>query len=238
MGVETLDTSLEVSRSVYYQTVNKTLLAVVLTLVVGPEARGQQRLPIIDMHLHAYGAAEWNSQPPNPVTGKPAPATAEEHMRACLELMDLYNIVLATVSGPLEAVEAWRAASATRVWASPLFGRPGFDYYDRPLPGLESLRTMYRERKLRAMAEITAQYEGLSASDPSLEPYFALAEQLDVPVGIHTGTSFPGTPIQENRSSVWRSVIRSCLRTCWYATRSCACTSHTVVHRGRAKRSN
>jgi hypothetical protein len=175
--------------------VNKTLLAVVATLLfVGPEARGQQRLPIIDMHLHAYGAAEWNSRPPNPVTGKPAPATADEHMRACLESMDRYNIVLAMVSGPLEAVEAWRSASATRVWASPLFGRPGFDYYDRPLPGLESLRTMYRERKLRAMAEITAQYEGLSASDPSLEPYIALAEQLDVPVGIHTGTSFPGTP--------------------------------------------
>lgn len=144
--METLDTSLEVSRSVYYLTVNKTLLAVVLTLlVVGPEARGQQSLPIIDMHLHAYSEAEWNSQPPNPATGKPAPVTAEEHMRACLELMDRYNIVLAMVSGPLEAVGAWRSASATRVWASPLFGRPGFDYYDRPLPGLESLRTMYRE---------------------------------------------------------------------------------------------
>jgi hypothetical protein len=180
------------SRSV---TIGLKLFAIVLTpLVVIPEVRGQQRLPIIDVHLHAFGKAEWNSQPPNPATGKPAPATAEEHMRACLELMDRYNIVAALVSGPLEAVEAWRNASPTRVWASPLFGRPGFDYYDRPLPGLESLRTMYRERKLRAMAEITAQYEGLSPSDPTLEPYFALAEQLDLPVGIHTGTSFPGTP--------------------------------------------
>ncbi len=44
------------------------------------------------------------------------------------------------------------------------------------------------------MAEVTAQYEGLSPSDPALDPYFALAEELDVPVGIHTGTSFPGTP--------------------------------------------
>ena len=38
--------------------------------------------------------------------------------------------------------------------------------------------------------------EGLSPSDPVLDPYFALAEELDIPVGIHTGTSFPGTPYQ------------------------------------------
>jgi hypothetical protein len=46
------------------------------------------------------------------------------------------------------------------------------------------------------MAEITAQYAGLSPSDPALDPYFALAEELDLPVGIHTGTSFPGTPFR------------------------------------------
>ena len=28
---------------------------------------------------------------------------------------------------------------------------------------------------------------GLSPADPQLEPYFALAEELDIPVGIHTG---------------------------------------------------
>lgn len=27
-----------------------------------------------------------------------------------------------------------------------------------------------------------------------LEPYYALAEELDVPVGIHTGLGPPGTP--------------------------------------------
>ena len=43
---------------------------------------------------------------------------------------------------------------------------------------------------------MVAQYEGLSPSDPVLDPYFALAEELDIPVGIHTGTSFPGTPYQ------------------------------------------
>lgn len=166
-----------------------------LTLLLVPlQAHAQERLPVIDMHLHAYGEAGWNGRAPNPVSGTPAPATADEHMRQCLAVMDEHNIVVAVVSGPLEAVEAWRAASPERVLASPLFGRPGFDHFESPLPGLDSLRSMYREGQLRAMAEVTAQYEGLSPSDPALEPYFALAEELDIPVGIHTGTSDPGTP--------------------------------------------
>ncbi len=36
------------------------------------------------------------------------------------------------------------------------------------------------------------QYSGLAPNDPSLEPYFALAEELDVPVSIHVGLGPPG----------------------------------------------
>ena len=42
------------------------------------------------------------------------------------------------------------------------------------------------------MGEIGLQYEGLSPSDPSVDAYFALAEQLDIPVGIHMGTGGSG----------------------------------------------
>jgi hypothetical protein len=153
------------------------------------------RPPIIDVHLHAFSATDWVRQPPtNPATGKPAPASAAEHMRQTVAAMDRYNIVAAIVSGPLEAVEEWRVAVPGRILASPLFGSPGVDYYGRPLPTLDALRGLYRNGRLAAMAEVTAQYAGLSPSDPALEPYFALAEELDVPVGIHTGSSFPGTP--------------------------------------------
>ena len=37
------------------------------------------RLPIIDVHLHAYDASQWKGSQPNPVTGRPEPATADEH---------------------------------------------------------------------------------------------------------------------------------------------------------------
>lgn len=115
-------------------------------------------------------------------------------MRATLAAMEAYNVVAAVVSGPLDAVEAWRRAAPERVLGSPLFGRPGVDDTKRLLPGLDSLQRLYESGHLRAMAEVTAQYEGLSPSDLLLDPYFALAESLDVPVGIHTGVSFPGTP--------------------------------------------
>ena len=81
----------------------------------------------IDVHLHAYESSEWSSQP-NPVTGKPGPATANDHMRQTLEAMERYNIVKAIVSGPVEVVERWRTASMTRILASPLFGRPDVDF--------------------------------------------------------------------------------------------------------------
>jgi len=46
--------------------------------------------------------------------------------------------------------------------------------------------------QLRIMGEVCAQYDGLSPSDPVLNPYFALAESLDIPACIHMGMSLPG----------------------------------------------
>ena len=171
------------------------ILTVGVTVVGRPLAQSAiQRLPIIDVHLHAYDAADWKGPRPNPVTGKPGPATAEEHMRQTLAAMERYNIVKAIVSGPLEVVERWRTAAPDRILASPYFGRPHVDFSGRPLPPIDALRDLFKSGRLSAIGEVVAQYEGLSPSDPALEPYFALAEELDIPVGIHTGTSFPGMP--------------------------------------------
>ena len=41
--------------------------------------------------------------------------------------------------------------------------------------------------------EVTAQYAGLSISDPKYDPYLALAEEFDAPVAIHLGTMPAGT---------------------------------------------
>ena len=42
--------------------------------------------------------------------------------------------------------------------------------------------------------EVGIQYEGISPDDPAFEPYLALAEQRDIPVGIHIGIGPPGSP--------------------------------------------
>ena len=42
------------------------------------------------------------------------------------------------------------------------------------------------------MGEIGLQYQGLSPSDMSVDRYFALAEELDIPVAIHMGTGGSG----------------------------------------------
>ena len=47
-------------------------------------------------------------------------------------------------------------------------------------------------RRLQVMGEIGLQYEGISPSDPSVDAYFALAEELDIPVAIHMGTGGSG----------------------------------------------
>jgi predicted TIM-barrel fold metal-dependent hydrolase len=98
--------------------------------------------------------------------------------------MDRYNIVLGIASGDLETVDQLRKAAPERIWAGPSSGIPGLD--------IEKLRALYKSGRLRIMGEVTAQYRGLSPSDSILDPYFALADSLDVPVCIHTGMSFPG----------------------------------------------
>jgi len=142
------------------------------------------RQPVIDIHLHSESLVFLKNLGPNPVTGEKAPASIEEHIRQTLSMMSRYNVVLGIASGDLETVEQLRKAAPEQIWAGPSIGIPGLD--------IESLRSRYKSGQLRIMGEVLAQYEGLSPSDPVLDPYFALAESLAVPACIHMGMSFPG----------------------------------------------
>jgi len=145
-------------------------------------SRGQanpSRQPVIDVHLHSESLVDLQSWAPNPVTGKKAPVSVEEHIQQTLAEMDRYNIVLGIVSGSLVEVEEFRQYAPDRIWAGPYHGIPGLD--------IESLRHLYKSGHLKVMGEVGAQYDGLNPSDPVLEPYFALAEALDVPACIHMG---------------------------------------------------
>jgi hypothetical protein len=113
-----------------------------------------------------------------------APATDDELMRAIIAMLERYNI-RAVTTGPLEQVTKWRAAVPERIIPA-----VPFDEYEKREPDI--YRRLFTEEKFAVFAEISSQYNGLNPADPSLEPYFALAEELDIPVGIHLGEGPPG----------------------------------------------
>ena len=153
--------------------------------------------PIIDMHLHAltFEAPPFANRPPHPLTGNPPEAkTSADILRLTLEAMDRYNIKVGVLSGRLETVHEWMAKAPDRFLASAQFsGRPASDRTAlNPSPSLDSLRREHAAGRLQALGEITSPYEGVDYDGPELAPYFALAAELKMPVGVHTGLTFPG----------------------------------------------
>jgi predicted TIM-barrel fold metal-dependent hydrolase len=149
-----------------------------------------KHFPIIDMHLHSFPAADsGEANMPNPVTGKLSSATSDEEiMQLSFTEMRRYNIVKAVTSGPLEVLFRWKSAEPNIIIG-------GLYYYEgTSLPGVEQLRQLFIEGKLEVLGELAIQYSGLSLSDSLLEPYLNLAEELDIPVGVHTGLGPAGTP--------------------------------------------
>ncbi len=116
-----------------------------------------------------------------PATGEAAPSTAEQIMQLSFDAMQRNNVVLALVSGPLEIVDRWRETAPVRILTSPKF--PVFGSW----PDVGDLRERFARGELHALGEITGEYAGIRPDSPELEPYYALAEELDIPVAIHLG---------------------------------------------------
>ena len=179
-----------------------------------PEASAATgRLPIIDMHLHAHSLADYGGgmaacandgeiefpavDPRQGIsfestvvtcTSRLPPAASDAALMAeSLAMLERYNIVLAVTTGRLDRVAAWRAAAPDRVLPATYFNPPS-------TRSPEEFRRLVALDSIVAFAEISAQYEGLRLDDESLAAFFALAEELDVPVGVHLGEGPPGGP--------------------------------------------
>ena len=144
--------------------------------------------PIIDVHLHGYPEAWPRSPQPNPATGRAnVIRSGTEHRRATLAAMAEHGVVLGMVSvppGPLEENAVWAADGGGRIWP----GVSGFsDWPRRPFPTVDALRLAHRAGTLTLIGEVGAQYSGMALDDSRLEPYYALAEELDIPIGVHSG---------------------------------------------------
>jgi uncharacterized protein len=152
-----------------------------------PSALAQEPPPIIDMHLHA-------DLPPHHVAGgapalcRPEPcegtgaasASHADTLTQTLAAMKRHNIVKGFVSGlDLKVLRQWAAADPDRFILSPFMLKPG-------QPDVASLRQEYAAGRLQGLGEVGTQLSGVPPNAPALEPYFALAEEFDVPVLIHT----------------------------------------------------
>lgn len=155
---------------------------VALGFVTVAPLSAQENLPIIDMHLHAQDLFV-EPGAPEPLSGVRAAESTEDLQVKTLAALDTYNVVLAVTSGP--RAHAYRVAAPKRIIEG--LGK----LWQDGIP-LDSLRKLFTTGRYQALAEFAPQYDGLAPNAPELEPYFALAEELDVPFGIHIGLGPPG----------------------------------------------
>jgi predicted TIM-barrel fold metal-dependent hydrolase len=170
------------------------------------------RPPIIDIHHHAM--AGMAGQPacantPAFLASDPAqkeasfgwkmvacsnpllPAkTPQSYMPELIAEMERLNVT-AVVMGDEKSVNQWKAAAPGRVIPATAFDSAALSGPSKEAE-LKRLREAYTKGGFMVMAEVAPQYQGMSPSDPSMDEYFALAEELDIPVGIHMGTGGSG----------------------------------------------
>lgn len=166
--------------------------------------------PVIDVHVHAMddipGASPMCPNTPQFLASDPKekeerfgwaktscspalyPSAPGEYMKDVLAEMERLNVT-AVVMGDPKSVQKWKEAAPGRVITGTSFSN-GMGADNRA--SLAELRRLFTTDGFRVMGEIGLQYQNLSPSDMSVDKYFALVEELDIPVAIHMGTGGSG----------------------------------------------
>ena len=171
-----------------------------------PVLAAERPEPIIDMHVHGsmtardrpvegcpgdqpilYLPVDPVKAPANaPVISCPRPilsATNVDELRTrTIGELRRWGVVRAVLLGKLDDLDRWsRDAPGMFIPAS----------IPRNLSELPQLAGLLASGKIRVLGETGMQYEGCSADDPALEPFWAIAERYDAPVGMHLGEGMP-----------------------------------------------
>jgi hypothetical protein len=145
---------------------------------------GVRRPPVIDMHVHSTTVAPRD-----------------------IPRLDSLNVRYFFLAGLAADLRTWAGVDTNRFLAAlvlpcdggraPITGRA---CYDSPvdLPNTAWLRGELRARRIRALGEMSPQYVGISPNDPRFEPYWRMAEEFDVPVGIHMGPGPAGAAYESS----------------------------------------
>lgn len=107
-------------------------------------------------------------------------------MREMLAAFDRYNVRTIVASRPPQYLKKWIAATTP--------GRiiPSLGTGILTIGGVDAFRESFHKGEFAAIGEFETQYEGISPGDPIVEPYMAVAEEFDIPFGIHMGLGPPG----------------------------------------------
>ena len=187
------------------------LFLALLAATAAPASAAAATGPVIDMHVHAYaldlppGAPACPGDQPVPVPPVdpreeldfskmgdcPQPMRAakddEDLMRGTIAALRKHDVRLAMTEGTPERVAQWRALAPDLVLPGVGFAKPKGDL------SIEEMRRLHAAGQLAVFGEVYIQYRGHRPDDPRYAPYFALAEELDIPIGIHLGEGPPGT---------------------------------------------
>lgn len=164
-------------------------------------------LPIIDVHVHAMRVnpafagdlCPWflSNMPGGDPTQKPpsflttdcadplkAAKSDREFQEALLGTMKRLNITV-VANGDAGILHTWQKAAPGRVIPSLALSSPKD-------MSVKAFKDSLSAGFYKVMGEVAPQYQGMSPSDTALDAYFAVAEQLNIPVGIHMGTGGNG----------------------------------------------
>ena len=167
----------------------EAVVAVLLALVGPAEAAAGEREPdlVIDVHRHTtpFGASI---------------KERTEGIAKTLADMEANGIELAVVQGfDPETIAAYRSALDKRAVFGASFPcwrlATGVEItcgWDRGnWPSVEWIRKAFMSGEIGFLGELLFAYSGVSPLDPRMEPYWALADELGIPVGVHLT---PGPP--------------------------------------------
>ena len=188
----------------------KSMLLLACLLVSGlaiSQTTISQPLPIIDVHVHAmkvnpaFGGdmCPWflknmpggdpNQQPPKFIN-----IDCAEPLKAAKTDQEMQDAVIATMKRLNMTIIAYGDPAIIRKWQKAAPGRviPGIGVSNPKDITPKAFQDSLSSGFYKVMGEVAPQYQGLSPSDPSLDEYFAIAEKLNIPVGIHLGTGGNG----------------------------------------------
>lgn len=160
----------------------------------------------------------WQDDSPAPCkTPLLSPTTDADLLAQTVAMMRKYNVI-GVLGGESRLVGEWVAAAPGRfIPALDVRFEADTGQAIAPVPkgaarkplSRAKIRELHTSGAFRVIAEVTNQYAGIAPADPRLEWLWALAEELDVPVGIHIGGAEPGTPY--TGSPAFRARLQSAL---------------------------